>query len=236
VAVEYLPDGELVVQTREPAALELLGSGAVIPLSRESRADTGHAIFHATAGALLACASCHPEGGDDGHVWNFQGLGGRRTQSLRGGVSATAPFHWDGNLAGLPQLYQEVFTNRMAGPALDEGQQRALTHWLDGLPTLPAAEPGEAAARGQLVFAAAGCTACHNGPALTNNLTVDIGTGGQFQTPSLRGVRWRAPFLHSGCAPTLADRFGACGGDRHGAVSSLSAAQIADLVAYLETL
>jgi hypothetical protein len=237
VAVEYMPDGEeLLVQTREPAALELLRSGAVIPLSPESRADTGHAIFHSTAGALLACASCHPEGGDDGHVWNFAGRGGRRTQSLRGGISAGAPFHWDGDLAGLPQLYQEVFTNRMAGPALDEGQQRALTHWLDGIPALPAAEPGEAAARGQAVFAAAGCAACHNGPAMTNNLTADVGTGGPFQTPSLRGVRWRAPFLHGGCAPTLADRFGACGGDRHGATSSLSAAQIADLVAYLETL
>jgi cytochrome c553 len=236
VAVGYRPDGELVVQTREPAALELLGSGAIIPLSGESRADTGQAIFHSTAGALLACASCHPEGGDDGHVWTFAGLGGRRTQSLRGGVSAGAPFHWDGKLAGLPQLYDEVLTRRMAGPTLDGEQQRALTHWLDGIPALPAAEPGEAAGRGEALFAAAGCTACHNGPMMSNNLTVDVGTGGSFQTPSLRGVRWRAPYLHGGCAPTLADRFGACGGDRHGAVSSLSPAQIADLVAYLETL
>jgi cytochrome c553 len=235
VALEYLPDGQLVVQTREPATIEVLG-GAVIPLSKESRADTGHAIFHSTAGALLACASCHPEGGEDGHVWTFAGLGARRTQSLRGGISGSAPFHWDGKLAGLPQLYQEVFTNRMAGPALDAGQAQALTRWLDGIPSLPTAEPGDAAARGQALFAAAGCTACHNGPAMTNNLTVDVGTGGAFQTPSLRGVRWRAPFLHGGCAPTLADRFGTCGGDRHGAASSLSAAQIADLVAYLETL
>jgi hypothetical protein len=236
VAVAYLPDGELAVQTREPAALELLGTGAVIPLSGESRADTGHAIFHSTAGALLACASCHPEGGDDGHVWTFAGLGERRTQSLRGGISMTAPFHWDGNLAGLPQLYEEVLTKRMSGPRLDVGQQQALTSWIDSIPGLPGAEPSEASARGAMVFASAGCPACHNGPAMTNNLTVDVGTGGSFQTPSLRGVRWRAPYLHGGCAATLSDRFGTCGGDRHGAVSLLSAAQIVDLVAYLETL
>ena len=236
VAVGYTSGGELVVQTREPAALELPGKGAVIPLSRESRADTGHAIFHSTAGALLACASCHPEGGEDGHVWTFEGLGSRRTQSLRGGISGGAPFHWDGNLPGLPQLYDEVLTRRMAGPRLDPTQQQALTRWLDSVPALPAAEPTEASARGEALFASAGCPACHGGPAMTNNLTVDVGTGGSFQVPSLRGVRWRAPFLHAGCAAKLADRFGTCGGERHGAVATLSTAQIADLVAYLETL
>jgi cytochrome c peroxidase len=192
---------------------------------------------------LLACASCHPEGGDDGHVWTFTGFGARRTQSLRGGISAGAPFHWDGNLRGLPELYAEVLTKRMAGPKLDEAQQRALTGWIDSIPALPAAETSEAsaseaAARGRDLFEspAVGCATCHTGPAMTNNLTVDVGTGGSFQTPSLRGVRWRAPYLHNGCASTLTDRFGACGGDRHGATSTLSSAQIADLIAYLETL
>jgi hypothetical protein len=43
--------------------------------------------------------------------------------------------------------------------------------------------------------------------------------------------------MHDGCAPTLADRFGACGGgDRHGHTSQLTADQVADLVAYLDSL
>jgi hypothetical protein len=43
--------------------------------------------------------------------------------------------------------------------------------------------------------------------------------------------------MHEGCAATLADRFGACGGgDAHGKTSHLTAEQRADLVAYLETL
>jgi cytochrome c peroxidase len=87
------------------------------------------------------------------------------------------------------------------------------------------------------MFQNAGCATCHEGSLLTNNQTVDVGTGGAFQLPSLRGVVWRAPFLHTGCARTLADRFGPCGGDdRHGIVSSFDRAAIADLVAYLETL
>lgn len=55
--------------------------------------------------------------------------------------------------------------------------------------------------------------------------------------PSLRGIGLRAPFMHDGCAPTLHDRFGACGGgDKHGVTSGLTPAQIDDLVAYLMTL
>jgi hypothetical protein len=43
--------------------------------------------------------------------------------------------------------------------------------------------------------------------------------------------------MHDGCATTLADRFGACGGgDKHGHTSQLTAAQVADLVAYLDSL
>lgn len=43
-------------------------------------------------------------------------------------------------------------------------------------------------------------------------------------------------FLHNGCAATLLDRFGSCGGDAHGKTSTLSAARLSDLIAYLETL
>ncbi len=49
------------------------------------RGDIGHDVYHAQAGGRLACASCHPEGGDDGHVWILDGLP-RRTPSQRGKV------------------------------------------------------------------------------------------------------------------------------------------------------
>jgi cytochrome c peroxidase len=58
-----------------------------------------------------------------------------------------------------------------------------------------------------------------------------------LQVPSLRAVSFRAPFMHDGCANTLADRFGTCGGgDKHGHTSQLSVGQRDDVVAYLESL
>jgi hypothetical protein len=60
-----------------------------------------------------------------------------------------------------------------------------------------------------------------------------------LQVPSLLGVAWRAPFMHTGCAPTLSERFtssGCGGGDLHGVTSTLTAGQVADLTTYLQSL
>ncbi len=245
IAVAYV-GSELLVQLREPAAIErydfqgkLLGT---VKLGGDSREDTGHAVFHSNAGSFLACASCHPEGSDDGHVWAFEGLGPRRTQNLRGGVTGTEPFHWDGDLKNLESLMGEVFAKRMSGGPLRSDQVQALTHFLDAIPLLPVAASADAAklARGRALFddATVGCASCHGGPRTTNNTSVDVGTGGAFQVPSLRGIAYRAPFMHTGCAPTLASRFdGGCGGgDKHGKTSHLTSPQLEDLVSYLETL
>ena len=97
----------------------------------------------------------------------------------------------------------------------------------------------DAAARGKVLFEsdAVGCTSCHTGEHFTNNLTIDVGTGGAFQVPSLLGVGSRAPYLHDGRAGELADRFGPLGGgDLHGQTSQLAANQIDDLIAYLRSL
>ena len=82
------------------------------------------------------------------------------------------------------------------------------------------------------------CATCHSGEKLTNNASVEVHTGGAFQVPSLRGLAWRAPYMHQGCAPTLNARFDAAcgGGDAHGHTSQLTAQERADLVAYLDTL
>lgn len=75
------------------------------------------------------------------------------------------------------------------------------------------------------------------GATVSNNGTFDVQTGGAFQVPSLLGLALRPPYLHAGCAATLGERFGSCGGgDAHGRISGLSAQNLADLVAYLETL
>lgn len=240
IAVAFDGSGGLIVQSREPAMLAF-GDGTTISLSTVSRADTGHTLFHANSGGFLACASCHAEGNEDGRTWNFSCEGPRRTQSLQVGLAGTEPFHWDGSETDFGHLTTDVFQGRMSGPALASAQQGALLTWLDSQPRLPkpyVADP-TAVLRGQVLFQdpAHGCAICHAGPHMTNSQTVDVGTGGRFQVPSLIGVGNRAPYMHDGCAPTLADRFGACGGgDQHGVTSTLSAGDISDLVAYLKTL
>jgi DNA-binding beta-propeller fold protein YncE len=59
---------------------------------------------------------------------------------------------------------------------------------------------------------------------------------GGFNTPSLLGVVWAAPYLHDGSAATLLDRLRNSNGDKHGKTSQLTPGQLDDLVAYLETL
>ena len=85
-----------------------------------------------------------------------------------------------------------------------------------------------------------GCTSCHTGDHLTNNLTVAVGAevdSPKLQVPSLVAIGYRAPFMHDGCAATLAGRFDpACGGTAHGNTADLSQDQVGDLVAYLESL
>lgn len=218
------------------------GSSSVIMLPGEVGYDAGRKLFHTQTPSGLACASCHPEARDDGLVWNFDTEGLRRTQNVAGSILDRAPYHWAGDETSLPNLMDDVFSNRMGGAMPTDSEHRALGPWLNRvLAPAPLADVDPAAAaRGQALFqsAAVGCTTCHTGPLMSTKVIVDVGTGGTFKVPSLVGVSGRAPYMHTGCAATLLDRFTpACGGgDTHGHTSQLSADQLNDLVAYLETL
>jgi mono/diheme cytochrome c family protein len=164
----------------------------------------------------------------------------RRTPSMRGTIAGTAPYHWPGDEKDLAVLTQDVYTGRMNGANLDASQVAALTSWLEAIPAPPApswVDPA-AAQRGRSLFERAdtACATCHSGAKFTNNQTVDVGTGAAFQVPPLVGVGWRAPLLHNGRARTLGDRFTTCSTKGHGGIAALSAQDIADLTAYLETL
>jgi len=237
-SVAYTAQGQVVVQSRQPATIEVVG-GPVISLSKESRADTGTAMFHMNSGFGIACASCHPEGREDGRVWNFVGIGPRRTQAVAGGLMATAPFHWSGDVADLPHLVHDVFVSRMGGPRPNRPQVEHFSDYLDRIPApVKPSLDAAAVARGAAIFhrSDAECGTCHQGELLTNNNSYDVGTGGLFQVPSLVGLDARAPFMHDGCASTLADRFEPCGGSAHGQTAQLGAAEKSDLIQYLRSL
>src|SRR6266542_3415835 len=217
IGVAFDGKGKYVVQFREPAKLVLETNDLVreILLSDESRADIGLALFQVNASGGVSCASCHPEGGTDRHVWTFSALGARVTQPLEAKVSTRAPFHWAGDIPDWNALITEVMMKRMAMPLAPTAEQSAaLLSWLDTIraPLPPDDLDSAAVERGRTLFqdAAVGCASCHSGTAYTNNQPVDVGTGGIFIVPSLTGVGARTPLLHNGCAPTLQARFGAC--------------------------
>lgn len=247
MALDYGPDGALYVQTRQPAKIHKIVGGSVVEkfeIPGKRQRHVGHAMFHrrATEFAGIACASCHPEGGEDGRVWKFATSGDRRTQTMAGGVLDTAPLHWSGDLDGLGALMDEVFVSRMGGQLPPPDRLEELGNWMNEIEHIPSGPPNDEAAtqRGRELFdsAAVGCANCHNGAKFTDNTTVNVGTGEPLQVPSLNGIKHRAPFMHTGCAKTLRDRFNPeCGGgDAHGKTSHLSEAELDDLIAYLEAL
>jgi mono/diheme cytochrome c family protein len=137
----------------------------------------------------------------------------------------------------------EVFVGRMGGVRQSSPRLKLLTEFLFAIEPPPPIRDAsdEAAVRGRALFDSAevGCATCHSGTKLTNNQSVAVDSvfAEQLQVPSLVAIGYRAPFMHTGCATTLADRFRPeCGGNAHGNVSGLSADQLGDLVAYLESL
>lgn len=237
---------------RQPAAVVRPVDDRGVSLSArfpeaEDRSNTGHRVFHGVSpwpgvAPPIACASCHPEGLDDGHVWNFPS-GPRRTQRLAGMLAGTAPYHWDGDLATTRALVDEVWTRRMGMAALTASQGAVVTQWIESLPSpeAPSDKRGPNIERGRAIFESpeVRCSTCHSGEMFTDNRSIDVGTGGRLQVPSLRAVAHRALYMHDGCAANLLERFtnNACGGgDQHGHTSQLDRSEIDDLIAYLESL
>ncbi len=99
--------------------------------------------------------------------------------------------------------------------------------------------------RGQRLFVsdAASCANCHSGSYFTDGEKHDVGLASSydvyegFNTPSLLDVANRAGYLHHGRAKSLADLLT----DLHSPAKvsgtrELTSEEVADLVAYLETL
>ncbi len=246
VAVDFVGE-ELVVQTREPARL-YVGSRR-IDLAIESRRDTGHDYFHGDLGGGIACASCHAEGADDGHVWNFRATGPLRTPSLYG-LRSDGPYHRRGDVGSLRALLDETMRARMAGPVLDDAQLGAMRRWMTQIRVPAATAVDPAIERGRAVFERADtqCSSCHSGAALSDGRAHSLTpnptpnptttpTAQRWMTPSLLGLSLRAPYMHDGCASTIEATLTGCGeGVRHGSTSALDDQQRADLLAYLRSL
>lgn len=204
----------------------------------------------------ISCGTCHLEGREDGHVWNFPD-GPRQTPSLAGRLlTKTAPFHWNGEFNDLLAFMTHTVQRRMGGSGVSPAMERQVAAFIDSMPAADnphrGATPADVVARGKAAYEKAQCQSCHVGEAFTNNVFADVGTfvtegpvidraeflpHGGLNTPSLLGLARTAPFLHDGSAVSLKARIlQGKAGDKHGLTSQLSDAEVDDLVAYLKTL
>jgi len=181
----------------------------------------GAALFASTAlsgDGTRSCQGCHPGGGSDAKVYrNGEEVpatdeGARLTPPIRG-VWQTAPYLWDGSLATIDEVVDRMLRVEMRGGSLVGRELEALRAYVlsipvfdrgrlepDGLPVEPSTL---SARRGFDVFTEAGCPVCHPPPAFTRPMLFDIGSGGRFSVPTLRGVNASPPYGHDGRWSTL---------------------------------
>jgi hypothetical protein len=213
--------------------------------------EVGRKLFHAVGDDRIAadgraCASCHPDGRDDGLTWATPD-GPRQTPMLAGRLEETAPFGWSGASATVRDHVARTFRS-LQGRGLDSAALRALLVYLSRMPTPPAHAPGVletgSLARGRAIFGSyqAGCSSCHAESAWFSGAeshaidgASDDRTGVALNTPALRFVSGTAPYFHDGRYGTIRALLQATDG-RMGSTSHLSADDFDALVAYVEAL
>src|SRR6185369_17408786 len=113
--------------------------------SRDARISTGR-----------ACATCHPDGRDDGLLWTRPD-GARQTPTLAGRLDGTAPYGWFGESPTVAQHLEKTF-QRLGGTGFKGPAARAdleaLLAYVAQIPPPPAAQAGDLdeVARGAKVF------------------------------------------------------------------------------------
>jgi cytochrome c peroxidase len=232
--------GDLKVSSRTPVAR------VAEPASDEVL--RGRVLFHATFESRVAsdgraCASCHPDGRDDGLTWSSPS-GPMQTPMLFARLEGTAPYGWDGAAKDLEQHLAHT-TSRLGGRGLSKRDVTDIGAYLASLraPGGAAGPDGPLVARGAEVFrsAEAECSSCHMGEASTDGEVHDVASGlserkpRAFDTPSLRFVSRSAPYFHDGRYASLGEMLSGSDGAM-GHTSQLSAEDRAALVAYLRTL
>ncbi|MCS7160832.1 MAG: hypothetical protein RMJ19_10210, partial [Gemmatales bacterium] len=210
----------------------------------------GQVLFHSarlTHLSQFSCASCHPGGGADGLNWDLprDGIGNPKNTRVLWGSADTAPYGWLGTSPTLADRIRGTLrTAHRYEPS--EEELSALVAYVSSLRPPPPLEPTKelrtAFERGRaLFFGKGGCATCHRPDSYQDGLVHDVGTGergeAHFDTPSLRGLRFSAPYLHDGRAATLEEIFTRHNPQRrHGQAHLLSREELAELLVFLKSL
>jgi hypothetical protein len=212
----------------------------------------GERGFYEGTRSGISCQSCHMHADSDDAAYN---LGDHRllpTLSVRG-IADTPPYLRDGSYPRIRDLdevaqtlYRGYLRNQAARGETIESFLRSLPRRDN--PRFSNERDRAAERRGLDAFVKAQCNRCHQPPAFTNlaQLPLRFLFPDQAErltdeevvdTPSLLSVAASAPYLNDGRAASLADVLVAENSkNRHGDVRSLTAAERADLIAFLRSL
>ncbi len=232
-AVRVSPDGESlfvynaldfnVVQysTRD---LQPVATIAVCQCPLDEETLLGKKLFYSAKQPMadrrwISCSSCHPDGEQDGRVWQ-QPEGLRDTQALFG-LAWTHPLHWSADRDEVQDFEHTIRGPLMQGRGLARGAiheslnapNQGLSEALDALAVYtnshgvnlsPYAKTGlsEAAQRGKKLFFSeeTGCAKCHSGPLYSDSQPGkdrklhDVGTGHDDPTEKME-PRYDTPTL-----------------------------------------
>jgi DNA-binding beta-propeller fold protein YncE len=171
----------------------------------------GRKLFFATDDTRLTsdgltCASCHPDGLEDGLTWRTP-EGPRQTPMLAGRVVGTEPYGWSRDQDTLRGYVADTI-QRLGGAGLSDEALAALVVYVESLPAPAsgAAAPAEELAAGRAIFEApkTDCATCHpGGGADGTRHMLDFHAKETLDTPSLRSIGLTAPYFHDGRYATL---------------------------------
>lgn len=255
---KFVPDaqGNPVASSELSIVPELAARVVALDLvdALDVEASIGRKMFHdatdsrISANATVSCASCHPDGRNDGRTWLFV-FGPRNTPQLGGDILDTAPFHWPGDVTTVADLNRMTVLPFMGGSGLDAGSFEYVAKFIGTIRAAPSVVDHrgmtEQELRGEAIFNRedTACATCHAGAHFTDNRAYDVKTQAAandiaaFQTPVLHGLNRSGPYLHDGSQKTLEDLVNnIVATDKMGRGSQLTSEEKADLVAYLKTL
>ena len=207
---------------------------------------------HLTPVGVVTCASCHESAGDDGLNWRIESSDTerkvRRTPAVWQLNAASKPLHWDGKFVTANELTLSTIQELLGGDALLVDPSGITAYMAESPPPPPAPTRTSAAraalAQGKMVFngSSAGCASCHTGQSGTDGKAHEVlpqstdpaARLDDVFTPTLFGVRTKAPFGHDGEATELRDLLRRHR-DARGRAIDLTNAELADLIAYLNS-
>jgi len=149
----------------EAAQVPLVGEDPMDPVLRRGKIlfNSSNPDKHPTLSGIreAACASCHPDGGNDGSVWPTV-EGERRTMGLWGGTAGRGWLHASATHADSTDFATIIVKERLGGTGLSPDDAHALAEYVArGIPEVQRPRVDEAlAAEGAQIFDAR-CASCH---------------------------------------------------------------------------